>query len=68
MDQQSCVDISNAFANFLASNEGKVKLKANLELSQDAKEVEKVLDIVLPAWIKVGLDNGYAQACASLLS
>ena len=68
MDQQSCVDISNAFGNFLLSDEGNEQLKANLELSQDANEVQVVLEIVLPAWTQVGLHKGNAQACSSLLS
>ena len=62
------MDISNAFGNFLLSDEGNEQLKANLELSQDANEVQVVLEIVLPAWTQVGLHKGNAQACSSLLS
>ena len=68
VDQQSCVDILNAFDNFLLSDQGKEQLKDNLEKSQDANEVQVVLDIVLPAWAKVGLDGGNVQACSTLLS
>ena len=50
VDQQSCVDILNAFDNFLLSDQGKEQLKDNLEKSQDENEVQVVLDIVLPAW------------------